>query len=180
MFRELRATAPQTYHTFWTSNGAADVLYVLLKSLTAQGLQACFCLGFESKGAWPMSALAKSTRILQILKIAADVRQSLRGPTVSPQTCDKSKIGLLEVNFCESKKCLKKLGFHSVFSVLCVFEKKDDQEEDDVAQEDFLRADIIYYKYYYNQAFFVIGLPLFQRLRFPWGCSSLPRVTPPL
>ena len=42
MFRELRATAPQTYYTFRASNGTADVLYVLLKSLTAPGLQALF------------------------------------------------------------------------------------------------------------------------------------------
>ena len=46
MFRELRATAPQTYYTFRTSNGTADVLYVLLKSLTAPGLQALF---FEAR-----------------------------------------------------------------------------------------------------------------------------------
>ena len=46
MFRELRATAPQTYYTFRTSNGTADVLYVLLKSLTALGLQALF---FEAR-----------------------------------------------------------------------------------------------------------------------------------
>lgn len=42
MFRELRATAPQTYYTFRTSNGTADVLYVLLELLTALGLQALF------------------------------------------------------------------------------------------------------------------------------------------
>ena len=46
MFRELRATAPQTYYTFRASNGTADVLYVLLKSLTALGLQALF---FEAR-----------------------------------------------------------------------------------------------------------------------------------
>ena len=42
MFRALRATAPQTYYTFRTSNGTADVLYVLLESLTALGVQALF------------------------------------------------------------------------------------------------------------------------------------------
>ena len=42
MFRELGATAPQTYYQFRTSNGTADVLYVLLESLTALGLQALF------------------------------------------------------------------------------------------------------------------------------------------
>ena len=46
MFRELRATAPQTYDTFRTSNGSGEILYVLLKSLTALGLQALF---FEEK-----------------------------------------------------------------------------------------------------------------------------------
>ena len=42
MFRELRATAPQTYYTFRTSNGTGEILYVLLISLTARGLQALF------------------------------------------------------------------------------------------------------------------------------------------
>ena len=42
MFRELGATAPQTYYQFRTSNGTADVLYVLQLSLTALGLQALF------------------------------------------------------------------------------------------------------------------------------------------
>ena len=46
MFRDLRATAPQTYYTFRASNGTADVLYVLLISLTALGLQALF---FEAR-----------------------------------------------------------------------------------------------------------------------------------
>jgi len=46
MFRELRATAPQTYYTFRTSNGTVDVVYVLLISLTALGLQALF---FEAR-----------------------------------------------------------------------------------------------------------------------------------
>ena len=46
MFRELRATAPQTYYTFRASNGTADVLYVLLISLTALGLQTLF---FEAR-----------------------------------------------------------------------------------------------------------------------------------
>ena len=96
MFRGLRATAPQTYHTFCTSNGAADVLYVLLKSLTAQGLQACFCLGFESKGAVPISAVDKSTRMFHFVKIAADVRQALPGPWISPQACEKKWISLGE------------------------------------------------------------------------------------
>ena len=50
MFRELRATAPQTYYTFRASNGTADVLYVLLKSLTALGLQALF---FEARKSEP-------------------------------------------------------------------------------------------------------------------------------
>ena len=54
------------------------------------------------------------------------------------------------MNFCESKKCLKKLGFHSVFRVLCVFEKKEGEEEDGVAAQDFLRSDVIYNKYCYN------------------------------
>ena len=31
----------------------------------------------------------------------------------------------------------------------------------------------------YKPALFVVGLPLFM-VQYPWGCSSLPRVTPPL
>ena len=91
MFRGLRATAPQTYYTFCTSNGAADVLYVLLKSLTAQGLQACLFWEFGNMGAAVASAVDKLTRMFHFVKIAADVRQSVRGSTVSPQTYDKKK-----------------------------------------------------------------------------------------
>ena len=42
MFQRLRATALGTCDKNRTSNGAGDVVYVLLKSLTALGLQALF------------------------------------------------------------------------------------------------------------------------------------------
>ena len=43
VFQGFRATAPQTYDRFRTSNGAADVLYVLLKSLTPPQTYNIFC-----------------------------------------------------------------------------------------------------------------------------------------
>ena len=46
MFQRLLATALETCDKNRTSNGAGDVLYVLLKSLTALGLQALF---FEAR-----------------------------------------------------------------------------------------------------------------------------------
>ena len=39
------------------------------------------------------------------VKTTADVRQQLSGAPVSPQTCDKSFFGFLEVNFDERTKC---------------------------------------------------------------------------
>jgi len=59
MFRELGATAPQTYYTFRTSNGTADVLYVLLESLTALGLQALF---FRRAKMWPYRKAGRALR----------------------------------------------------------------------------------------------------------------------
>ena len=115
MFRALRATAPQTYYTFRASNGAADVLYVLLKSLTALGLQACLCLGFENMGARVEFAVDKSTRMFQFVKTTADVRHHLSTARISPQTCDKNKIEFLEVNFYDNKKSSDYIGFTDVF-----------------------------------------------------------------
>ena len=97
MFRALRATAPQTYYTFRASNGAADVIYVLLKSLTALGLEACLCLGFENMGARVEFAVDKSTRMFQFVKIAADVRQRAYG-TLTYIVIFVNEV--LEVNFC--------------------------------------------------------------------------------
>ena len=93
-FREFRATPLQTYEQNRTSNGTADVLYVLLKSLTALGLQALF---FEARkievahfdGA--NSAIEKWTQMFGrffFVKTAADVRHLLSGSLISPQTCD--------------------------------------------------------------------------------------------
>ena len=110
MFRESRATAPQTYHQFRTSNGAGDVLYVLLNSLTALGLQALFfeeqkCRRVPKHGAhFAVDKLSQIARAKKKTKTAADERQLLRGPSVSPQTCDKSFFGFLEVNFDERTK----------------------------------------------------------------------------
>ena len=78
MFRELRATAPQTYYTFRTSNGTAYVLYVLLESLTALGLQALF---FRRAKMWAwrktcaILPMGFTNRAKQIVKTSADVRQ---------------------------------------------------------------------------------------------------------
>ena len=96
MFRELQATAPQTYYTFRASNGAADVLYVLLKSLTAQVLQALF-LGGKNMGGAVVIAVDKSTRMFQFVKIAADVRQRAYG-TLTYIVIFVNEV--LEVNFC--------------------------------------------------------------------------------
>ena len=103
MFRELRATAPQTYYTFRTSNGTADVLYVLLISLTALGLQALF----SKREKWKRhngKCEGKLHFAHKNFKTTADVRYILSGASFPPQTCDKNKIGFLEVNFYEQQK----------------------------------------------------------------------------
>ena len=99
MFRELGATAPQTYYQFRTSNGTADVLYVLLESLTALGLQALFCSNSKSVGGslntartlrlvyWRRARGQKKnengsrrvTTIIRPVRFAADVRQKFFG-----------------------------------------------------------------------------------------------------
>ena len=82
MFRELGATAPQTYQQFRTSNGAGDVLYVFLNSLTAQGLQALFFSKSENVSV-PLNK-ARTSRLINkrkrkgdffFVKTTADVRQ---------------------------------------------------------------------------------------------------------
>ena len=80
MFQRKLATALGTCDKNRTSNGAADVLYVLLKSLTALGLQACFFLQ-KNIGVMNEFAVDKLTRMVQIVKIAADVRQRACGTT---------------------------------------------------------------------------------------------------
>ena len=80
MFQRFRATAPQTCDKNRTSNGTADVLYVLLESLTALGLQALFfeerkCDRHTKHG--PHRAVDKLTQIARAkkkTKTAADVR----------------------------------------------------------------------------------------------------------
>ena len=88
MFRELRATAPQTYYTFRTSNGTADVLYVLMISLTALGLQALFFEARKNEASQYNSRLIhrrsnffrqnhrrRATTVVRAVRFAADVRQ---------------------------------------------------------------------------------------------------------
>ena len=45
----------------------------------------------------------------------ADVRHKCHHPSILARTCDKNKVGFLEVNFSESKNCLKTIGFHRFF-----------------------------------------------------------------
>ena len=88
MFRELRATAPQTHYTFRTSNGTVDVLYVLLISLTALGLQALFFEARKNEASRKNSRLIhtrskkfrqnrrrRAATALTAVRFAADVRQ---------------------------------------------------------------------------------------------------------
>ena len=112
MFRELRATAPQTYRTFRTSNGTADVLYVLQLSSTAPQTYCMFCSRAESKGAAKgkvhtsrMINRGKREGDFRFVKTTADVRQLLSRTSISSQTCEKSFFGFLEVNFDERTKC---------------------------------------------------------------------------
>ena len=103
MFRELRATAPQTYYTFRTSNGTVDVVYVLLISLTALGLQALF---FEAR---KNEASRKNSRLIH--RRSKSFRQNRRRRATTFKgtvrfTADvrQKKNGFLEVNFYEHKK----------------------------------------------------------------------------
>ena len=126
MFRELRATAPQTYYTFRTSNGTADVLYVLLKSLTAPGLQALFFEARKKRGAAPESPQGSSTLLIEILK--------------PPQTCDtlraaqashrrratKIKLDFSRWIFTSNKKVKILLVFTDVFEFSSVLKKTSD------------------------------------------------------
>ena len=65
------------------------------------------------------------TRPTKNVKTTADVRQTIGGAIVSPQTCDKNKIRFLEVNL-DEKKCLKFIGISCVFSILMKSFKKYD------------------------------------------------------
>ena len=98
MFRELRATAPQTYYRFRTSNGTADVLYVLLDFLTPLGFYSRFVFWTKKKLTGRICGryiYAKSF----FVKTTADQKQGLRRTRFLPQTYDKSKMEILEVNF---------------------------------------------------------------------------------
>ena len=153
MFRELRATAPQTYYTFRASNGTADVLYVLLESLTALGLQALF---FRRAKMWAGRNIWRALRGWQIdvdeeaicfVKTTADVRQLSPGPSVSPQTCDKSVFGVLEVNFDERTKKLRLYWFLYCFWELCKKSILERQRWRTGFGTDLVCRCITYYKY---------------------------------
>ena len=91
VFQGFRATAPQTYDRFRTSNGAADVLYVLLKSLTPPQTYNIF----SSKGEIEM--WRKFTRWIHGRKLSRRLKPPqtndtcLHGQSFSSQTCDKKK-----------------------------------------------------------------------------------------
>ena len=84
MFRELRATAPQTYYTFRASNGTADVLYVLLESLTALGLQALFFEERKCERPPKHGAQFAVDKLTQIVRAKKKKRKR-------PQTCDTNQ-----------------------------------------------------------------------------------------
>ena len=123
MFCELRATAPQTYYTFRASNGTADVLYVLLISLTALGLQALFFRSAKTWGAAVESPQGSSTLLIKLLK--------------PPQTCDtvqaaqpshrrratKIKLDFSRWFFSSNKKVKILLVFTVVFEFSSVLKK---------------------------------------------------------
>ena len=125
MFRELRATAPQTYYTFRASNGTADVLYVLLILLTALGLQALFSRGATEWGARVESPQGSSTLLIKIWK--------------PPQTCDnlcpaqpshrrratKIKLDFSRWIFTSNKKVKILLVFTNVFEFSSVLKKNE-------------------------------------------------------
>ena len=104
MFRELRATAPQTYYTFRASNGTADVLYVLLKSLTALGLQALF---FEARKIEASHQRARRQAPPSKQKSQNHRRRAtpVTRHTLPAHDVRQKKNGFLEVNFYEQKKC---------------------------------------------------------------------------
>ena len=84
MSQRKRATALGTCDQNRTSNGAADVLYVLLKSLTALGLQALFFWARQNEACYQNGArfaVDKRTQKkidFKIVKTTADVRHALR------------------------------------------------------------------------------------------------------
>ena len=79
----------------------------MLESLTALGLQALFleerkCERVTKHGVhFAVDKLTQIARAKKKTKTAADERQLLTWPSVSPQTCHKSVLGFLEVNFDE-------------------------------------------------------------------------------
>jgi len=122
VFQRLRATAPQTYYRFRTSNGTAHVLYVLLRFLTPSGFYSTFYLR-AAKSAWRI----KWSRTLRLIhgrkswgekknvKTTADERQLLSRVIKKAYTWSKSKMIFLEVNFCEKQIDPNPLGFHVFF-----------------------------------------------------------------
>ena len=117
MSQRKRATALGTYDQNRTSNGAADVLYVLLKSLTALGLQALF---FERDKMRRVTKIARASRLINGRK-----KNSISKSLKPPQTYDTRfpahyvyslKIhDVPEVNFFDKKKSSDYITFTDVF-----------------------------------------------------------------
>ena len=99
VFQGFRATAPQTYDRFRTSNGAADVLYVSSKSLTPPQTYNIF-LSMSEKHMWrKVSRWIHARKPSRRLKPPQTNDTPVCVPSFSPQTCEKKKNGFLEVNF---------------------------------------------------------------------------------
>ena len=87
MFQRKRATALGTCDKNRTSNGAADVLYVLLKSLTALGLQALFFwarkieMSRKTCARFAVDRWTQKKIDFKIVKTTADVRHALTVPS---------------------------------------------------------------------------------------------------
>ena len=92
MFQGFRATAPQTCDRFRTSNGAADVLYVSWKVLTAPQT----CSIFFSKGDFEFGgfelAVSKCSQKQRTTKTTADVQQVYRPGRFRRRRATKTKM----------------------------------------------------------------------------------------
>ena len=124
MFQRLRATAPQTYCTFRTSNGTADVLYVLLKSLTALGLQTLFFRSPKNGGVPPERPQGSSTLLIKILKPPQTCDTRLGAQPSHRRRATKIKLDFSRWIFTSNKKVKILLVFTDVFEFSSVLKKK--------------------------------------------------------
>ena len=125
MSQRKRATALGTCDQNRTSNGAADVLYVLLKSLTALGLQALF---FERDKTRRVRKTARASRLINGRK-----KKSISKSLKPPQTYDTQNPShyvyslkihdVPEVNFFDKKKRSDYISFTDVFEFSSDFKK---------------------------------------------------------